>query len=274
MGSANIRWFEEGQTNGGETENDAAARTRGRKIPSVSIITILSGGERLEFAGLVFGEIGCRGAMKALFAVDGGMDFSGRKNEAVAGWEILQAFHFTEFQEVGGFLHGGLVFRFADRPEGLQQGEVLLEAPVDALFVEREKLECLRLHREDARGCEGGIDLIVIGAELAAVFVEAESEEVVFDGADPVQSPTVGGDALGELHFHGSFGREILDESLGEFVVSGAVFVSHRGDLASDAVAASVHAGALATLFRFGTCGQKGVIAVRFKLFVGNHLCS
>src|SRR5580700_9648585 len=79
MGRANIRWFEEGQTNGGETENDAAARTRGRKIPSVFIITVLSGGERLEFSGLVFGEIGCRGALEALVAVDGGMDLVSRK---------------------------------------------------------------------------------------------------------------------------------------------------------------------------------------------------
>ncbi len=53
--------------------------------------------------------------------------------------------------------------------------------------------------------------------------------------------------------------------------MGGAILVSHGGDLTSDAVAERVHAGALAALFRSRSCGQKGVIAVCFELFVGNH---
>ena len=40
----------------------------------------------------------------------------------------------------------------------------------------------------------------------------AQGEEVIFDGADPVQTPAVGRDALGELGFHRPFGREALDD--------------------------------------------------------------
>jgi hypothetical protein len=72
----------------------------------------------------------------------------------------------------------------------------------------------------------------------------AEGEEVVFYGAYAIQTPTVGGDALGELDLHGAFGREVLDQGLGKFVVGGAIFVSHGGDLTRDAVAQCVHAGA------------------------------
>jgi hypothetical protein len=40
---------------------------------------------RLVFGifGSVFAEIHCGGALEALFAVDGGVDFGGRKNEPV-----------------------------------------------------------------------------------------------------------------------------------------------------------------------------------------------
>ncbi len=79
--------------------------------------------------------------MEAMGAVDGGVDLGGRKNEPIFGWEVLQAFHFTEFQEGCCFLHGGFVFGFARGLEGLQDGEVLLERPVDALLVEGEEPE-------------------------------------------------------------------------------------------------------------------------------------
>ena len=66
--------------------------------------------------------------------------------------------------------------------------------------------------------------LFVIGQEVYTVFVEAEGEEVVLDGARSIQAPAVGSDALGELGLHGSLGGEARDEGFGEFVVSRAVF--------------------------------------------------
>jgi hypothetical protein len=74
------------------------------------------------------------------------------------------------------------VFRFARGLGLLQDGEVLLDGPVDALLVEREELELFRFEAEDARGGQGGVDLcvtglVVIGQELATLFVEAESEK-------------------------------------------------------------------------------------------------
>jgi hypothetical protein len=192
MGSANIRNFEKGRANGGETGCDTAAWTRGRKKPSFSIIAVLSGGDGLEFSGSVFGEIGGGRSFEAQFAVDGGVDLGGRKNEPVFLWLILQASHFTEFQERGGLLHGGFLLGFAVGLEGLQHGEVLLNGPVDALLVKGEELELFGFQGEDAGGGEGGVDLgvtglVVIGQENAAVFVETKGEEVVLNGAG---SPT------------------------------------------------------------------------------------
>ena len=121
----------------------------------------------------------------------------------------------------------------------MQDGEVLLQAPVDALLVEREELELLRLYGEDACGGEGGVELD-IGAKRARVFVEAEGEKVVFDRADSIETPAVGGDALGELDLHGSFGREVFHESGRESVVGGAIFLGHGRDLAGEPVTESV----------------------------------
>jgi hypothetical protein len=66
-------------------------------------------------------------------------------------------------------------------------------------------------------------------------------------------------------------GARSLVRALESLVVSGAIFVDH-GDLTGQAVAACVHAGMLFALFRFGSCGQKGVGAVGFELFVGDHV--
>ena len=74
-------------------------------------------------------------------AVDGGVDFRGRKREPIVGWGVLQASHFTELEECGRFLHGGFLCRFTGGLQGLQHGEVLLDGAVDALLVESEELE-------------------------------------------------------------------------------------------------------------------------------------
>src|ERR1035438_7519019 len=114
---------------------------------------VCSGGLRVEFAGLEFAEIGCRGALEALVAVDDRVDLVIRKREPIlfgirrttdlrlCGFRrgVLQAAHFTELDESGCFLHGCFVLRFPGGLEGLQHGEVLLDGPVDALLVEREE---------------------------------------------------------------------------------------------------------------------------------------
>jgi hypothetical protein len=155
-------------------------------------------------------------------------------------------------------------------------------------------LELLRLEGENVRGGEGRVDLRDIGASLTSILKLPEGEEVVFDRADPIETPTVCDDALGELSFHGSLGREIFHERAGELIVDGAVLVGHGGDLTRDAVAACVQAGGLSALFRFWplTSGASrsisiagirlrdgvpdrfiglGVAAVGCELFVSNH---
>jgi hypothetical protein len=109
------------------------------------------------------------------------------------------------------------------------------------------------------------------GQSCPEFFIEAESEEVIFEGTRAVETPTVGGDALGDLEFHFSFGREAPDEGLGEFVVSDAVLIGHGGDLAGEAVTERVHTGPPSSFFRFVSGRPKGVVSIGFEFFVGNH---
>jgi hypothetical protein len=71
--------------------------------------------------------------LEALFGVDGGVDFVIRKFKPILRRVVLQTSHFTDC-----FLHGGSVFRFAGGLELLEDGEVYLDEPVDALLVERD----------------------------------------------------------------------------------------------------------------------------------------
>ena len=100
----------------------------------------------------------------------------------------------------------------------------------------------------------------------------AEGEEVVFNGADSVEAPAIGGDALGELGFHGSFGGEALYERGGEGVVHDAIGVGHGGYLAGEIMAAGVQSGRFFAFLRPGTRGTQGVAAVGFELFFGDHV--
>ena len=209
--------------------------------------------------------------MEALLAVDGGVDLNGRKNEPIFRREILYPLHFTELEECGSLFHCRFVLGLAFSLEGFQQGEVLLDGPVDALLVEREELEVLRLYGEDTRGGEGGVDLFVFGAELALVCEKTDSEEIVLDGAGAIQTPTVGCYALSELGFHRSFGGEVFHQSFRQGVVSGAVFFGHGGDLAGETVTERVHAGALAPRLRLRSRRLLSVTAVRGDLFVSGH---
>jgi hypothetical protein len=91
---------------------------------------------------------------------------------AIFGRLILQAFHFAELKEAGGLPHFDLALGFAGGLEGFEQGQVLFYGAVEALLIEGEEL--VRLLGEDAGGGEGGVDLRLLGAELAGVLMETE----------------------------------------------------------------------------------------------------
>jgi hypothetical protein len=168
----------------------------------------------------------------------------------------------------GGCWFLSLRLGFVAGLKGLQQGEVLLDGAVDPLLVCCEELKLLRVPHENAGGSEGGIDLNVFEALFAAELVEAESEDVVFDGAETIQAPAVGGDALSKLDFHGSFGREVVNDRFGEYVVGDAIFFGHHGDLTAQEVPERIEIGTL--LF-----GRRSVVrrtaAGWFDLVYGFH---
>src|SRR5580658_3049592 len=53
-------------------------------------LQVRSGSVFLEFSTSVFGEIGCRGALQALVAVDGAVDLVIRKFKPILGRVVLQ----------------------------------------------------------------------------------------------------------------------------------------------------------------------------------------
>jgi hypothetical protein len=76
-------------------------------------------------------------------------------------------------------------------------------------------------------------------------------------------------DEVRKLHFEGTFGRQAVDNGVAESVVGGAVFVSHDGDLAGDAVTDAVEPGALLAFPGAGARGLLSVFAVGAKLSFG-----
>jgi hypothetical protein len=95
-------------------------------------------------------------------------------------------------------VHFRFALGFARGLELLRQSEVLLQAAIDALLVEGQELDAFGFAGEGASGGQGGVDFGVFGVDVAGMFGEAEGEDVVFDGAGAVETPGVGGDALGE----------------------------------------------------------------------------
>src|SRR5579863_5084890 len=108
---------------------------------------------------------------------------------------------------------------------------------VDALLVDGQELELICLGFEGAGGGESDLD-------FAAFAFVAQGEYVGLGGAGAVETPVVLGDGLGELPLAGSFGLEAIDELAAEAVVRFTVLGGEDGDLAGEAVAQVVHAGA------------------------------
>lgn len=134
-----------------------------------------------------------------------------------------------------------------------ERGQVFVDRPVEALLVERKKLELLGFGLEGFCRGEGGVDLGMICVDFGGVLVETEGEDVVFDRADAIESPTVRSDALGELGFYGSLRSEVFDHGSGERVMRGAVLVGHGGYLAGEAMATGVQTASEFAFFRLGT---------------------
>ena len=86
--------------------------------------------------GFVPTEISKICSLQSAVLVDGSVDFGVRKNEAIFDWFVAQALHFTELEELLRFLHFRFAFGDACGLEALQQGEVLLDAAIEALIVE------------------------------------------------------------------------------------------------------------------------------------------
>jgi len=106
-----------------------------------------------------------------------------RKNEAI----LRQTFPFLGFVEAA---HG---LEFLKLAEGFAHGAM------QALFVEAEVDEVLGVLPEGAGGGEDGMNVGVLGVELAGAFEMRIGEHAVFDGSDAIDAPLIVGNGLREL---------------------------------------------------------------------------
>ena len=98
-----------------------------------------------------------------------------------------------------------MAFGLAGGLELLEQGEVLLQAAIDALLIEGQELDAFGFACEGSGGGKSGVELGMVDVNVAGMVEETEGEDVVFNGARAVETPRVGGDALCELELECSF---------------------------------------------------------------------
>ncbi len=130
-----------------------------------------------------------------------------RKNEAILGWIIGDAFVFMDFGDGGGVLEVAIAAFVAVGLDLAELLECFLKLAREARAVETERREC-------ARGV-GDVNL----HGLAGAF-----QQIGFEGGDAVEAPGGVGQFLGELCF-GRGGRAVFVEELAAVLfVSGLVF--------------------------------------------------
>ena len=98
----------------------------------------------------------------------------------------------------------------------------------------------------------------------------SESEDAGFHGFGALETPCVLGGGFGEVALDGSFGFEEADVFEEEFIVGGALFRGHDGDLAGEAVAEGVEGGAAFAFLGAGTGRFRCIAAVGFELLFGD----
>ena len=145
--------------------------------------------------------------------------------------------------------------------------EVLLELPMDALFIEGEQFQVLGVVAHRLGGGDGGVGFGMFGVVVVAGAIEmAHGDDVVALGAGVVETPGFFGDRTGEEDFHGADGGEVGHHFVAEGVVFDAIFFGHHGGLTGDAVAAGVLAGAPLAFDGAWAGGGLGVDAVGCEL--------
>ena len=157
--------------------------------------------------------------------------------------------------------------------DALEFGEVLFiagDGAVDAVFVEGEGGEVGGFAAEGLGLGDGGLDFGGVGRVVVGMFVVADTDGVEFDGAGAVEAPVVLGDGDGELGFFGAFGLEGGEHAGFEGLVCAAVVVGEDEELAGEAVAGGVEAGAGFAGFGAGARGVLGVVAIGLELDVGD----
>jgi hypothetical protein len=203
------------------------------------------------------------GLYEARSAIDCALDFLTRKNEPIIGdggrridarlgrcsvGVLLGVIVVDGMLLRGRYLaqQADLLKRFLTLsfPFGLKILElpaILFDGTVDALLIEGEPLKVPGLIEEGAGAGERGVDFGMVDVNVGGLGEVAEGQDVVFDGADTLQTPEVLSDQGCELKLERVIRLEAVDKFLTELVVRAAVFLIHDADLASDAMAQSIY---------------------------------
>ncbi len=200
----------------------------------------------MEFASLIILRIIERARGVDVYLAPGeGVDFLGRKNEAILRRVVGNAFVFMEFGDGGGVLEVAFAVREA---LGLDRAEMIvsfLELAREARGVEAE-------HREIAHSL-GDVDF----HGLAGAF-----QQIGFEGGDAVEAPGGVGEFLGELGFDRGGRTALVEEMAAVLLVSGLVFGGQGRGAAQEAVAEGVLGRARFSFFGAGAGGMFGIGAI------------
>src|SRR5581483_1476546 len=186
---------------------------------------------------------------EARSAVDCALDFVTRKNEpnigglfVVVGLRVVRLVLGSRgLAQQAGLVERFLALAFAFGLKLVELFAIFLKRAIDALLMEGEALEVFGVIEVGLGPSERGVHFGMIDVYIGGFREVAEGQYVVFDGADALQAPEVFRDEGRELEFESVLGPEAIDEFLNELVMRGALFDGRDADLASDAMAQSVH---------------------------------
>ncbi len=159
----------------------------------------------------------------------------------------------------GGFFQLGF---FVGAAIGLDLAELVersFELAREAMLVRAEVRECAGVLAQGGGHGKRGVDFRMGRVDVVRLLVDAEREQVGFEGGDAIEAPGSVGERLHELIFEGALGLEVVEEAAGVAFVGSVVFGGQDDDVAGESMAEGVEGG---TLFAGRGAGAGGVFGV------------
>src|SRR5947209_6239964 len=177
------------------------------------------------------------------------------QNEPIFGRIPLRFFHIEELLNLAGLIKFGRFPLFTLSLKALKLRESAVVIANDAGGVAAEALQVLALLHVNQRGGENRVHLGLIGFNPIAEIVMSNGIGGALASVGPVQAPLLVRESLDEMLFRGPHRMPIFGELMAVLLIKPQVFFRKYDNLAGEAVAKRVEAGALFALRSAGACG-------------------